>query len=272
MRLPASLSRLGSRLGGFVVSQALTGSQRLLDIQIAHYDSSADPAHPDFHEPCIWVFWHEYIWAAVSLWQHCDVTMLISRHRDGGWLNEAGKFLKFQTVRGSTQRGGAEALRELKRLSGTSGIGITPDGPRGPRRSMALGPVYLASRLGVPIVPTGFGFERPYRMNTWDRFALPRPLGRARAVMGKKIFVPDRLDKDELELARLQIEDQINQVTATAEDWAAQGYELAGAGVFKRRPNRSWRNQLFAKPRGTRKKQVCQEPTDSVPARQKSAA
>ena len=40
---------------------------------------------------------------------------------------------------------------------------------------MQPGLVYLASRLGLPIVPVGFGLERPYRANSWDRFAVPRP-------------------------------------------------------------------------------------------------
>ena len=52
---------------------------------------------------------------------------------------------------------------------------ITPDGPRGPRRQLAQGPVYLASKLGMPIVAMGFGYDRPWRFNSWDRFAIPRP-------------------------------------------------------------------------------------------------
>ena len=56
---------------------------------------------------------------------------------------------------------------------------ITPDGPRGPRRHMAPGPIYLASKLGLPLVLMGYAYDRPWRLHSWDRFAIPRPGSRA---------------------------------------------------------------------------------------------
>ena len=52
---------------------------------------------------------------------------------------------------------------------------ITPDGPHGPRRRMAPGPIYLASKLGLPLVLMGYAYDRPWRLPSWDRFAVPRP-------------------------------------------------------------------------------------------------
>jgi hypothetical protein len=106
-------------------------------------------------------------------------------------------------------------------------LAITPDGPRGPRRKLAQGPVYLSSKLGLPIVAMGFGFERPWRMPTWDRFALPRPGTRARGVVSPAIHLPRDLDRDGLEHYRLQVERMLNTLTEEAEAWATTGQRHA---------------------------------------------
>ena len=85
---------------------------------------------------------------------------------------------------------------------------ITPDGPRGPRRRLAPGCVYLASKLGLPLVLMGFGYDRPWRVHrAWDQFAVPRPCSRARAVVSGEIFVPPELDREGLEHFRRRIEE-----------------------------------------------------------------
>ena len=81
-------------------------------------------------------------------------------------------------------------MRELLAKSQKMNFTITPDGPRGPRRQLAQGSVYLASKLGIPIVPMGFGYDRPWRFNSWDRFAIPRPYSRARAVVSPMMHIP----------------------------------------------------------------------------------
>ena len=227
---------------GFAVSQFLCRTFDTLDVRIAHYDSSTDPAHPDFSGPCIWVFWHEYIFAPIAMWRKCDVTMLVSQHRDGDWLTHAATRIGFKGIRGSTNRGGANAIRELKKMKNSCGVGITPDGPRGPRREMALGPVYLASRLGLPIVATGFGYKNPKRLNSWDKFAIPIPFSRARVVMSPKIHLPNKLGRDGLEAKRLEIQTLLEDVTNIAEDWADSGKRMRNEVLFQRRPNRSWRD------------------------------
>ena len=226
---------------GFAISNGLCGLFKTLDVRIAHYDPSSDPAHPDFTTPCIWVFWHEYIFCPIALWQRCDVTMLVSQHRDGNWLTEAAERMGFLSVRGSSTRGGSEAIRQLKRLSNSCGVGITPDGPRGPRREMALGPVYLASRLQMPLVVTGIGYQEPWRMRTWDSFAIPKPGQRVRIIMGDRMMIPQKLKRDGLERYRNQIQSQLDLVTETAENWASGNFRMQNEMPFRRQPNRNWR-------------------------------
>lgn len=190
------------------------------DLKIAHYDESANPAREEFGDTCIYVFWHEYILLPTMIWGNTNVTLFVSQHRDADWLVNTGKLIGFDSIRGSTTRGGPSAIRACKDKMKTHSLGITPDGPKGPRREMALGAVYLASRLQKPIVPVGFGYHNPYRLNTWDKFAIPKPGSRVRAIMGPKIFVPPKAKREELEEYRQSIAADITSLSEVCEEAA----------------------------------------------------
>jgi lysophospholipid acyltransferase (LPLAT)-like uncharacterized protein len=160
---------------------------------------------------------------------HCNLTMLLSKHRDADILYRVAHHLGFECVRGSTHGGAAEALLELSRRGQHMHLAITPDGPRGPRRKLAQGPIYLASKLGLPIVPFGMGLDRPWRAKSWDRFAVPRPGSRARAVVGPEIYIPPGLSRPELEERRVGVETLLTQLCDEAEDWATTGERREGA-------------------------------------------
>lgn len=227
------------RWGGYGLALGLRRLLSTLDVRLTHYDRSVDPALHEFQGRGIYIFWHEYITFPISCWGNYDIAMLVSQHRDADWLIHAAQALRFQVVRGSSTRGGSQAIRELKRLSDSLSLTITPDGPQGPRRQMALGPIYLSSRLGLPIIPVGFGYDRPWRFNTWDAFALPRPFSRARAVLGSRITIPPRLDRDELEACRQNVEWKLNRLTQEAEAWATAGDAREGEIGFSRRRRRT---------------------------------
>jgi lysophospholipid acyltransferase (LPLAT)-like uncharacterized protein len=160
--------------------------------------------------------------------------MLLSKHRDADILYRLAYHMGFDCVRGSTYSGAAEALLELSRRGRHMHLTITPDGPRGPRRRLAQGPVFLASRLQLPIVPIGFGADRPWRARSWDRFAVPRPGSRARGVVGPEVMIPPNLDRAALELARQGVEGLLNDLTHEAETWAESGERRLGARRYGR--------------------------------------
>jgi lysophospholipid acyltransferase (LPLAT)-like uncharacterized protein len=210
--------------GAAGLTRALMGT---LDYQALFYDESIDAIY-GVQRPRIYVFWHEYILLPLHIRGHCNMTMLLSQHRDADVLFCLGRYMGFECVRGSSARGGAAALIELSRLEKPMHIAITPDGPRGPRRKLAPGAVFLASRLGLPIVPMGLGYERPWRARSWDRFAVPKPWSRARGIVGPEIFIEPDLERDELELRRQGVERLLNELTTEAEDWADSGKRRAG--------------------------------------------
>jgi len=220
MKLQSSfLTGLGALLG----TAAVRFWMDTLDYKAAFYDWSIDPAQPECQGQKIYLFWHEYILFPFFMRGHCDLAMLVSRHRDAEILSRAAYFMGFELVRGSTRRGGAAAIRELLRKSRRMHLAITPDGPRGPRRRVAPGAIYLASKLSLPLVLLGFGYDRPWRVGSWDRFAIPRPGTRARCVPSPQIHVPSDLDHAGREHFRLRIEELLSRLTLEAETWAESG-------------------------------------------------
>ena len=169
----------------------------------------------------IYLFWHEMM--LFPLITHCgpDFSILVSRHRDGELVAQIMRMLQGKTVRGSTSRGAAAGMLEMMRNRPSKHMGITPDGPRGPRRVVQDGAVYLASRTGMPLVPSGFAFDGCWRAGSWDKMALPRPFRRAVGVCGCPVIVPDDLDRDGIEAYRGRVQEEMDRVQKLAEEMAA---------------------------------------------------
>ena len=171
----------------------------------------------------IYLFWHEVM--LFPLVTHCgpDFSILVSRHRDGELITQVMRMFQGKTVRGSTSRGAVAGLLGMMRNQPSKHLGITPDGPRGPRRVVQDGAVYLASRTGMPLVPTGYAFDGCRRAGSWDKMALPRPFRRAVCVVGSPVIVPGDLDRDGIEDYRERMQEEMDRVQARAEQLAAAG-------------------------------------------------
>jgi len=222
---------------GLLATAAIRAWMRTLDYRVLYEDPAIDPAYRGCQGQRIYVFWHEYILFPLYLRGHCNLVMLLSRHRDADILAHVARHMGFQYVRGSTRRGGIAALRELLRVHRQKNLTITPDGPRGPRRHMAPGALFLASRLGLPLVAMGFGYDRPWRVRgAWDQFAIPRPWSRARAVVSADLYIPSDLDRHGLEAYRCQIESLLNHLCNEAETWAQSGHHRPGEAVLRAGP------------------------------------
>lgn len=234
-------SPLLTKLGGLLATAAIRSWMGTLDYKIACYDPAIDPALPECRSQKIYLFWHEYILFPFFLRGHCNLAMLLSQHRDAEILSRAACHMGFELVRGSTRRGGVAAIRQLLRTSQRMHLTITPDGPRGPRRRLAPGPIYLASKLGLPLALMGFGYDRPWRLNSWDRFAIPRPFSRARCVSSPEIHIPSGLDRKGLEAFRQRMERLLNRLTVEAETWAESGTRRIGQRNIE--PGPAWRGR-----------------------------
>ncbi len=173
----------------------------------------------DRGEPFILCFWHGRLLMMPYCWRRDrTIHMLISQHRDGQIIARTVGHFGIQTVAGSSSKGGAQALRAMvKALKAGDCVGITPDGPRGPRMRATDGVVNLARLAGVPIIPATFGATRGRVLGSWDRFLVAWPFGRGVIVWGDPITVARDADADALDAARARVEDSLNAITAEAD-------------------------------------------------------
>jgi len=139
--------------------------------------------------PYILSFWHARILMMPYAYRNWDGSMLISKHRDGAYIADAVQLMGIGSSRGSTKKGGANAFREMISLAKAGrALGITPDGPKGPREVMQPGTVLLAKKSGLPIRPVSYATKRHKRINSWDRFYLPLPFTRGVFVIGEPVY------------------------------------------------------------------------------------
>ena len=125
-------------------------------------------------------FWHSRLFLAVFGWTFpTPFSMIISSHKDGRLIAETVKHFGIRWITGSSTRGGAQALRQAVRcLKKGEAVGVTPDGPRGPRHHAQPGPVVMAQLANVDILPFSYDISRCIVLNTWDRLVIPLPFGR----------------------------------------------------------------------------------------------
>jgi lysophospholipid acyltransferase (LPLAT)-like uncharacterized protein len=176
-------------------------------------------AHWRAGTPFILAFWHGRMLLMAPIWpRRTPMHMLISHHRDGEYIARTMDVLGIGTVRGSSSKGGTQALRAmLKALAAGECVGITPDGPAGPRMRASAGIVAAARLSGAPILPATFAVSRRRVLGSWDRFVVALPFGRGVYLWGEEIRVPRDADAAAMEAARRRVEDELNRITAEAD-------------------------------------------------------
>ncbi|HXH72680.1 MAG TPA: lysophospholipid acyltransferase family protein [Mariprofundaceae bacterium] len=153
--------------------------------------------------PYILSFWHARILMMPYAYKGWNGSMLISEHRDGAYIADAVQLMGIESSRGSSTRGGARALLEMIKLARQGrALGITPDGPKGPREVVQPGTVQLAKKTGLPLRAVCYATKRHKRANSWDRFYLPLPFTRGVFVIGEPVYADS--DDDEENLRRFQ--------------------------------------------------------------------
>jgi hypothetical protein len=140
----------------------------------------------DHPGPRLMLLWHETLLPLLLTHRHQGVTILVSRARDGRYLRDLARSLGFDTIEGSSHRGRVGAMREaLRGFEAGALIGVTPDGPRGPRRVIKPGSLQAIQQAGG-VVGTAFADARPARrLASWDRFLVPLPGANVRIAFGE---------------------------------------------------------------------------------------
>ncbi|MDY0189385.1 MAG: lysophospholipid acyltransferase family protein [Desulfuromonas sp.] len=140
-------------------------------------------------EAVILASWHDQLLLIPMGYAGPGGQILISRSRDGELIARTVQHLGHHAVRGSSSRGGSVAFKQLLRLARQPyDLGITPDGPRGPRHQIKDGVVQLARLSGRAVVPVALVSSRGHRFKSWDRFLLPYPFSRLVYSYGEPLY------------------------------------------------------------------------------------
>jgi lysophospholipid acyltransferase (LPLAT)-like uncharacterized protein len=158
-----------------------------------------------------WIFWHNRMF--IFPWLHSEIlpgrggVVLTSASGDGQIIADVCSRFGFAPVRGSSSRKGMQALMALAECvkSGTD-IGITPDGPRGPRYQMSMGVIKLAQLTGGLLMPVHVRYSRAIRFPTWDGFMLPLPFSKVVVEITAPFTLPRRMTEEECEVQRVKLE------------------------------------------------------------------
>ena len=177
----------------------------------------------------IFVFWHGRLLPLAFTHRNQRIHVLASEHADGEMLGQTIRRLGFGHVRGSSTRGGTRALLELiETVRGGFDVGITVDGPRGPRGVVKAGVVEVARQTGAAILPITAASSRHKVFASWDAFQLPAPFARVVVRYGDPVTVSADAERALAEARRQDVENTLARITAEADQSAQGGNAQAG--------------------------------------------
>ncbi|OGR87377.1 MAG: hypothetical protein A3A86_02275 [Elusimicrobia bacterium RIFCSPLOWO2_01_FULL_60_11] len=182
------------------------------------------------HGNIIFAFWHGRQVFLPRAYRGWDAYVLVSKSKDGELIARVVEMSGMKTVRGSSSRGGLEALRGLKeKLEEGRSVGITPDGPRGPQREVHEGALYLARETGKPILPVAVSCTRKLIFRAWDDYWLPLPFNRIVVAHGTPVRVAK---SDSLEEKSKELKRGLDRLTDGADRMADAMKQSAGEKLF----------------------------------------
>jgi len=167
----------------------------------------------------IYASWHQRLFYHVHRLRRRRVTVMISQSRDGEYIARLVNWLGLKDVRGSSTRGGVDALKDLvRRMREGANGGMIPDGPTGPPREAKIGTIILGRMTGAPIIPISWGADRCWVFNSWDRFMIPKPFARISYCYGEPIVVPPSTKVPDMEEYRKVLDERLNDITRKCDE------------------------------------------------------
>mgnify|MGYP006188576817 FL=1 len=163
-------------------------------------------------EPFILAFWHSQLMMIGCSWAiKKKINVLASGHSDGRFGAKIGKYFRLNNFPTSKSNKISNFRPIFNLLKSKEYIGITPDGPRGPKEKATEGIIKIAKTSGVPIIPIGFWSSRNRKLNSWDSFLITLPFSKCSFVWGKPIEIPKKITNKEIIEVQSLLEKEINK-------------------------------------------------------------
>lgn len=193
-------------LGAGVVS-ALFATTRAERIGQEHYERFRREG-----QPVMFVFWHGQLLPLVYYHRQEGIVVLVSEHDDGEYITRVIERYGFGAVRGSSTRGGTKGLRGLVRAAREGrDLGVTPDGPRGPRGVFKPGALLAAQMADLPVVPLSVRASSGWRFRSWDGFLMPRPFSKITLEYHEPVWISRDADRQALDSIAEEVADVLNR-------------------------------------------------------------
>jgi lysophospholipid acyltransferase (LPLAT)-like uncharacterized protein len=154
----------------------------------------------------ILALWHGRILPATFYFKDRGIVAMTSENFDGEWIARIMARFGYGAARGSTSRGGANALRQLVRDVKSHSVAFTLDGPRGPAEVAQPGAVWLAKATGNPLVPFHTEAASSWTLKSWDRTQIPKPFTTVAIAIGEPLYVPREAREAALEQWQTKLE------------------------------------------------------------------
>ena len=182
----------------------------------------------------IFAVWHSRMLLVSYLCKGLNGTAMVSSSKDGEIAARIIQRQGHEAVRGSTKKGGLQALSRLikKVKEKNKPCLIVPDGPQGPRCKVQPGIIILAKKTGYPIVPISYSARKIKIFASWDRFILPFPFTKCRAIYGVPVYVPQNADENEGKKRLMLLENELNRITSDVD--RHYGHNLTHAKTQRR--------------------------------------
>ena len=165
----------------------------------------------------ILALWHGRILPATLYFRDRGVVAMTSQNFDGEWIARLMARFGYEAARGSTSRGGARALVQMKRAAARGKpVAFTVDGPRGPARVAQPGAVWLAGATGQPIVPFHIEASRAWTARSWDGSLVPKPGATLAIAIGAPMEVAPAPDAVMVASVRAELERVLRQLEERA--------------------------------------------------------
>jgi len=165
----------------------------------------------------VMAFWHGRILPATFYFRRRGIVVITSENFDGEWIARIIERFGYGTARGSTTRGGLKAMKQLVRdMEEGKPAGFTVDGPRGPARAAQPGAIWLAKATGNPVLPFHLEASRHWSLGSWDRTQIPKPFSTVALAIGEPIPVAADATDEEIERARLELEQRLRALEEKA--------------------------------------------------------
>jgi lysophospholipid acyltransferase (LPLAT)-like uncharacterized protein len=207
----------------------LTGAVPLVTWGLRLLSVTLRPVHVQQHfkrrvwsggTPVVLALWHGRMLYLVYLYRRQRFTILVSRSRDGEFVSRILQRFGAHVTRGSSSRGGAQALLEMARhIRSGYHAAVTPDGPRGPRYKVQPGIVALAQQTGAAILPVTYSARWKKVLRSWDGFVVPLPFSRVVVIYGEPIYVPAHASPAVFQAKRQEVEMSLRQITEMADHY-----------------------------------------------------